>query len=249
MQISGKINVNGEGTSLLANMTGNSANALREGSSSTVAIEASDGGNVNLNMSGANSSITGDLKTGTGQKASITANLSGEGSRFTGNAEVIGDYSYDWWSKKYTFFEGNEINLTLSGDNARQVGKLKAEGNNTLKATYSGKGSALVTPDNRSPVVDNKGIMNLSFTNQAVLKGDVLNGVHVYKDDNSQPLKTFEGKLTANFEQSSHWNGNLSNRGGRADVTLGNGGRWAGDLDNQGGTANVTLKNGGRWDR
>lgn len=54
MQISGKINVNGEGTSLLANMTGNSANALREGSSSTVAIEASDGGNVNLNMSGYN---------------------------------------------------------------------------------------------------------------------------------------------------------------------------------------------------
>ena len=237
MQISGKINVNGEGTSLLANMTGNSAIALREGSSSTVAIEASDGGNVNLNMSGANSSITGDLKTGTGQKASITANLSGEGSHFTGNAEVIGDCSS----------EGNEINLTLSGDNARQVGKLKAEGNNTLKATYSGRGSALVTPDNRSPVVDNKGIMNLSFTNQAVLNGDVLNGVHVYKDDNSQPLKTFEGKLTANFEQSSHWTGNLSNRGGRADVTLGNGGRWAGDLDNQGGTANVTLKNGGRW--
>ena len=247
MQISGKINVNGEGTSLLANMTGNSAIALREGSSSTVAIEASDGGNVNLNMSGANSSITGDLKTGTGQKASITANLSGEGSHFTGNAEVIGDCSRDWWSKKYTFSEGNEINLTLSGDNARQVGKLKAEGNNTLKATYSGRGSALVTPDNRSPVVDNKGIMNLSFTNQAVLNGDVLNGVHVYKDDNSQPLKTFEGKLTANFEQSSHWTGNLSNRGGRADVTLGNGGRWAGDLDNQGGTANVTLKNGGRW--
>ena len=249
MQISGKINVNGEGTSLLANMTGNSANALREGSSSTVAIEASDGGNVNLNMSGANSSITGDLKTGTGQKASITANLSGEGSHFTGNAEVIGDCSRDWRSKKYTFSEGNEINLTLSGDNARQVGKLKAEGNNTLKATYSGKGSALVTPDNRSPVVDNKGIMNLSFTNQAVLNGDVLNGVHVYKDDNSQPLKTFEGKLTANFEQSSHWTGNLDNQGGTINVTLKNGGRWTGkaSMSGTGAATNVSVNEGATW--
>ena len=175
------------------------------------------------------------MKTGTGQNASITANLSGEGSRFTGNAEVVGDYSYN------TFSEGNTINLTLSGDNATQVGNLKAEGNNKLNAVYSGRNSSL------TGTADNKGIMNLSFTNQSVLNGDILNGVKVYEDDNSQPLKTFEGKLTANFEKSSHWTGNLSNRGGRADVTLGNGGRWAGDLDNQGGTTNVTLKNGGRW--
>ena len=248
-QITGKIEVDGKETSLLANMTGDSFIAPRESSSSTVAIEASDGGNVNLNMSGANSSITGDLKTGTGQKASITANLSGEGSHFTGNAEVIGDCSRDWLSKKYTFSEGNEIKLTLSGDNARQVGKLKAEGNNTLKATYSGKGSALVTPDNRSPVVDNKGIMNLSFTNQAVLKGDVLNGVHVYKDDNSQPLKTFEGKLTANFEQSSHWTGNLDNQGGTTNVTLKNGGRWTGkaSMSGTGAATNVSVNDNSIW--
>ena len=247
VQITGKIDVSGEESCLLANMTGTGSYiTTKDSDTSKVAIEASEGGTVNLNMSGANSSITGDLKTGTGQKASITANLSGEGSHFTGNAEVIGDYSYDRWSKKYTFSEGNEINLTLSGDNTKQEGNLKAEGDNTLNATYSGRGSALGTLDNRS-TVDNKGIMNLSFTNQSVLNGDILNGVKVYEDDNSQPLKTFEGKLTANFEQSSHWNGNLSNRGGRADVTLGNGGRWAGDLDNQGGTANVTLKNGGRW--
>ena len=224
VQITGKIDVSGEGSCLLANMTGTGSYiTTKDSDTSKVAIEASEGGTVNLNMSGANSSITGDLKTGTGQKASITANLSGEGSRFTGNAEVIGDYSYDRWSK-YTFSEGNEINLTLSGDNTKQEGNLKAEGDNTLNATYSGRGSALGTLDNRS-TVDNKGIMNLSFTNQSVLNGDILNGVKVYEDDNSQPLKTFEGKLTANFEQSSHWNGNLSNRGGRADVTLGNGGR------------------------
>ena len=245
VQITGKIDVSGEESCLLANMTGTGSYiTTKDSDTSKVAIEASEGGTVNLNMSGANSSITGDLKTGTGQKASITANLSGEGSRFTGNAEVIGDYYR--WSKKYTFSEGNEINLTLSGDNTKQEGNLKAEGDNTLNATYSGRGSALGTLDNRS-TVDNKGIMNLSFTNQSVLNGDILNGVKVYEDDNSQPLKTFEGKLTANFEQSSHWNGNLSNRGGRADVTLGNGGWWAGDLDNQGGTTNVTLKNGGRW--
>ncbi len=220
MQITGKIDVRGEGSSLLANMTGDSSIAPREGSSSTVAIGASDGGKVELNMSGTNSSITGDVNAVTGTGSSISLNLS----------------------------------------DAHQVGNLKAEGNNTLTAVYSGRNSSL------TGTADNKGIMNLSFTNQAVMNGDILNGVKEDEDNASQ--SPFTGQLTANFDQSSHWNGNLSNqggaagitldrgslwtgnldnRGGRADVTLGNGGRWAGDLDNQGGTANVTLKNGGRW--
>ena len=234
MQISGKIDVSGEGTSLRANMTGDSSISPREGSTSTVAIEASNGGKVELNMSGANSSILGDVKTGTGQNASITANLSGEGSRFTGNAEVVGDYSYN------TFSEGNTINLTLSGDNATQVGNLKAEGNNTLNAVYSGRNSSL------TGTADNRGIMNLSFSNQSVMNGDILNGVKVYEDNNSQPLKTFAGQLTANFEQSS-WNGNLSNQGGTAGITLDRGSLWTGNLDNRGGTSGVTLSGGGIW--
>ena len=244
MQISGKIDVSGEGTSLRANMTGDSSISPREGSTSTVAIEASNGGRVELNMSGANSSILGDVKTGTGQNASITANLSGGSSRFTGNAEVTGDHSRDWWTGKYTFSEGNTINLTLSGDNAQQLGNLKAEGNNTLNAVYSGRNSSLRGTSDYT--VDNKGIMNLSFSNQSVLNGDVLNGVKVYKENNSQPLKTFAGQLTANFEQSS-WNGNLSNRGGTAGITLDRGSHWTGNLDNQGGTSGVTLSGGGTW--
>ena len=233
MQITGKIDVSGEGSSLLANMTGDSSISSREGSSSTVAIEASKGGKVELNISGANSSISGDVQTGTGQNASITANLSGGSSRFTGNAEALGDFSGN-----------NTINLSLSGDNAQQLGNLEAEGNNTLNAAYSGRNSSLTGTSDYT--VDNKGIMNLSFSNQSVLNGDVLNGVKVYKENNSQPLKTFAGQLTANFEQSS-WNGNLSNRGGTAGITLDRGSHWTGNLDNQGGTSGVTLSGGGTW--
>ena len=200
VQITGKIEVDGEGTSLLANMTGDSSIAPREGSSSTVAIEASDGGKVELNMSGANSSITGDVNAITGTGSSISLNLS----------------------------------------DAHQGGNLKAEGNNTLNAVYSGRNSSL------TGTADNKGIMNLSFTNQAVMNGDILNGVKEDEDNASQ--SPFTGQLTVNFDQSSHWkNGNLSNQGGAAGITLDRGSLWTGNLDNRGGTANVTLKNGGRW--
>ena len=287
MQITGKIDVSGKGTSLLANTTGKGAYiTTKEGDASkgainasnsgevklnmsgansfitgaieasnsgkvelnmsgansfiTGAIEASNSGKVELNMSGANSFIKGDMKTGTGQNASITAELSGEGSHFTGNAEAVGDYSYNRWTRKYTFYEGNTINLTLSGDNAKQEGNLKAEGNNTLNAVYSGRNSSL------TGTADNRGIMNLSFSNQSVMNGDILNGVKVYEDNNSQPLKTFAGQLTANFEQSS-WNGNLSNQGGTAGITLDRGSLWTGNLDNRGGTSGVTLSGGGIW--
>ena len=200
VQITGKIEVDGEGTSLLANMTGDSSIAPRKGSSSTVAIEASDGGKVELNMSGANSSITGDVNAITGTGSSISLNLS----------------------------------------DAHQGGNLKAEGNNTLNAVYSGRNSSL------TGTADNKGIMNLSFTNQAVMNGDILNGVKEDEDNASQ--SPFTGQLTVNFDQSSHWkNGNLSNQGGAAGITLDRGSLWTGNLDNRGGTANVTLKNGGRW--
>ena len=198
MQITGKINVDGEGSSLLANMTGDSSIAPRKGSSSTVAIEASNGGSVNLNMGGANSSITGDVNAITGTGSSISLNL----------------------------FE------------AHQEGNLKAEGNNTLNAVYSGRNSSL------TGTADNKGIMNLSFTNQSVMNGDILNGVKVYEDN--APQSSFAGQLTANFDQSS-WNGSLSNQGGTAGITLDRGSLWTGNLDNRGGTSGVTLSGGGIW--
>ena len=233
MQITGKIDVSGEGSSLLANMTGDSSISSREGSSSTVAIEASKGGKVELNMSGANSSISGDVKTGTGQNASITANLSGGSSRLTGNAEAVGDFSGN-----------NTINLSLSGDNAQQLGNLKAEGSNTLKAVYSGRNSSLTGTSDYT--ADNKGIMNLSFTNQSVMNGDILNGVKVYEDNASQ--SSFAGQLTANFDQSS-WNGNLSNQGGTADVTLHRGSVWTGKSSMSGADSvtNVSVNEGSTW--
>jgi outer membrane autotransporter protein len=195
MQITGKINVAGEGTSLRANMTGDSS---IKGSSSTVAIEASNGGSVELHMSGVNSSITGDVNAITGTGSSIFLNLS----------------------------------------EAHQEGNLKAEGNNTLNAVYSGRNSSL------TGTADNKGIMNLSFGNQSALSGDILNGVKVYEDNAFQ--SSFAGQLTANFDQSS-WNGNLSNQGGTAGITLDRGSLWTGNLDNRGGTSGVTLSGGGTW--
>ena len=195
MQITGKINVAGEGTSLRANMTGDSS---IKGSSSTVAIEASNGGSVELHMSGVNSSITGDVNAITGTGSSIFLNLS----------------------------------------EAHQEGNLKAEGNNTLNAVYSGRNSSL------TGTADNKGIMNLSFGNQSALSGDILNGMKVYEDNAFQ--SSFAGQLTANFDQSS-WNGNLSNQGGTAGITLDRGSLWTGNLDNRGGTSGVTLSGGGTW--
>ena len=60
VQITGKIDVSGEGSCLLANMTGTGSYiTTKDSDTSKVAIEASEGGTVNLNMSGANSSITG----------------------------------------------------------------------------------------------------------------------------------------------------------------------------------------------
>lgn len=201
MQITGKINVAGEGTSLRANMTGDSS---IKGSSSTVAIEASNGGSVELHMSGVNSSITGDVNAITGTGSSIFLNLS----------------------------------------EAHQEGNLKAEGNNTLNAVYSGRNSSLTGTSDYT--ADNKGIMNLSFTNQSVMNGDILNGVKVYEDNASQ--SSFAGQLTANFDQSS-WNGNLSNQGGTADVTLHRGSVWTGKSSMSGADSvtNVSVNEGSTW--
>ena len=221
VQITGKINVSEEGSSLRANMSGGSFISSREGSPSTGAIEVSDSGNVELNMSGANSFITGTIEASNG--GSVNLNMGGANSSITGDVNAITG-------------TGSSISLNLS--EAHQEGNLKAEGNNTLNAVYSGRNSSL------TGTADNKGIMNLSFTNQSVLNGDILNGVKVYEDNVSQ--SSFTGKLTANFDQSS-WNGNLSNQGGTAGITLDRGSLWTGNLDNRGGTSGVTLSGGGTW--
>ena len=204
MQITGKIEVDGEGTSLLANMTGDSSIAPREGSSSTVAIGASDGGKVELNMSGTNSSITGDVNAVTGTGSSISLNLS----------------------------------------DAHQVGNLKAEGNNSLNAVYSGRNSSLTGTSDYT--ADNKGIMNLSFTNHAIMNGNILNGVKVYEENTS--MSPFAGQLTAKFDQSS-WNGSLSNQGGTANITLNGGSVWTGKSSLSGTEAatNVSVNGGSTW--
>ena len=78
------------------------------------------------------------------------------------------------------------------------------------------------------------------------MNGDILNGVKVYEDNASQ--SSFAGQLTANFDQSS-WNGNLSNQGGTADVTLHRGSVWTGKSSMSGADSvtNVSVNEGSTW--
>lgn len=205
-----------------------------------------DNASVLANFSGKNAVMTGDIKAHTSQ-STITAVFSGENSQFNGNVSASGDAisrgvanSSRWTT---TIYEGNTVNLTLSGANSSQTGDLKAEGENTLNAVYSGTGSSLTGNAN------NSGTMNLTFTNQSSMTGDMTNGKKVYKDAYHQPLKTVEGMLKADFDQASTWKGNLSSTVGSVDISLKGGSLWTGNLDAQAenGATRVSLDRSSIW--
>ena len=205
-----------------------------------------DNASVLANFSGKNAIMTGDIKTHTSQ-STITAVFSGENSQFNGNVSARGDVvskseNSSKWST--TIYEGNTVNLTLSGANSSQTGDLKAEGENTLNATYSGTGTSL------KGNADNSGTMNLAFTNQSTMTGDMHNGQKEYKDVDKQPIKTIEGLLKADFDKESAWKGNLTSEAGSVDLSLKNGSRWNGDLSAQAsdGATTVNLQNDSKWE-
>jgi hypothetical protein len=233
--------------SLLKVTSGATANILISGDNGKVDgnIRAVEKGNIQMDMSGENMAFTGDVEAAwnpndtrsTDDQASITANFSGAHASMTGSiraktstsnvmvnfsgengnliayVESVGnniDYrSRSSWQSE--IYEGNTVNLNISGAHASQKGNLKAEGNNTLNAVYSGEGASLTGN------ADNSGTMNLTFTNQSAMIGDMTNGKKVYEDVYYQPLKTVEGKLKADFNQASVWTGNLTSTTGSAE--------------------------------
>lgn len=205
-----------------------------------------DQSSITANFSGAHASMTGDIRAKT-STSNITVNFSGENSSLTGNAESVGNFlpgnssTNPTWH--YVIYEKNTVNLNLSGAHASQIGNLKAAGDNTLNAVYSGIGSSLTGN------ADNSGTMNLTFTNQSAMSGDMTNGKKVYEDVHDQPLKTVEGNLKANFNQASVWTGNLTSTAGSAEAVLQNSSRWTGNLDAQAadGATRIALQSGSAW--
>lgn len=203
-----------------------------------------DQSSITANFSGAHASMTGDIRAKT-STSNVTVNFSGENGNLTGDVESVGNQMYyssgsSWQSEIY---DGNTVNLNLSGAHASQTGNLKAAGDNTLNAVYSGIGSSLTGN------ADNSGTMNLTFTNQSAMSGDMTNGKKVYEDTHDQPLKTVEGELKADFNQASVWTGNLTSTAGSAEVSLQNSSRWTGNLDAQAedGATRIALQSGSKW--
>lgn len=207
-----------------------------------------DQASITANFSGAHASMTGSIRAKT-STSNVMVNFSGENGNLTGDVESVSgengnltEYveSVGWQSEIY---EGNTVNLNISGAHASQKGNLKAEGNNTLNAVYSGEGASLTGN------ADNSGTMNLTFTNQSAMIGDMTNGKKVYEDVHHQPLKTVEGKLKADFNQASVWTGNLTSTTGSAEAVLQNSSRWTGNLDAQAadGATRIALQSGSAW--
>ena len=217
-----------------------------------------DQASITANFSGAHASMTGSIRAKT-STSNVMVNFSGENGNLTGDVESVSgengnliacvesvgnniDYrSRSSWQSE--IYEGNTVNLNISGAHASQKGNLKAEGNNTLNAVYSGEGASLTGN------ADNSGTMNLTFTNQSAMIGDMTNGKKVYEDVYYQPLKTVEGKLKVDFNQASVWTGNLTSTTGSAEAVLQNSSRWTGNLDAQAadGDTRIALLSGSAW--
>lgn len=204
--------------------------------------DADDNASITADFSGKESVMTGNIESAT-SGGTITATFSGEKAQLNGNVSSVGYLRY-LYASKGAIYDGNTVNLTLSGDHASHTGDLVAQGNNMLDAAYLGSVSSLTGN------AINSGTMHLSFTNGSTMTGDMTNENIEYKDEDESPLKTVEGKLTAEFDKASLWQGNLTSTAGTAEVSLKNGSKWTGDLDAQAkdGATKVNLENAGAWE-
>lgn len=249
--IEGNVNATSEGTAQL-NLSGDHATlkgSLKNAWANFSYAEADDNASIAADFSGKESGMTGNIESAT-SGSTITATFSGEKAQLNGNVSSRGyfhtsDRGYIFTpEEKGAVYDGNTVNLTLSGDHASHMGDLAAEGDNMLNATYQGSASSLTGN------AINSGTMHLSFTNGSTMTGDMTNEKIEYKDKDESLLKTVEGKLTAEFDKVSLWQGNLTSTAGTAAVSLKNGSKWTGDLDAQAkdGATTVNLENAGIWE-
>lgn len=201
-----------------------------------------DNASIRADFYGKEAGMTGNIESATGG-STITATFSGEKAQLTGNVSSVG-YLRHLNASEGAVYDGNTVILTLSGDHASHTGDLVAQGDNTLDAAYLGSASALAGN------AMNSGTMHLSFTNGSTMTGDMTNEKIEYKSKDESPLKTVEGKLTAEFDKASLWQGNLTSTAGTAEVSLKNGSKWTGDLEAQAedGATKVNLENAGAWE-
>ncbi|WP_302610045.1 autotransporter outer membrane beta-barrel domain-containing protein [uncultured Mitsuokella sp.] len=230
------------------NLTMNGNNAVFSGNLSTeetrmdTGYEHNDNASIQASFTGKNAKVAGDIEA-IADHSTITLNVSGENSVYTGNASSTGAFFSSWSSQapsdiNYEFYDGATVNLNLTGAHTSQTGNLEAEGNNTLNANYTGLGSSLTGN------ADNKGLMNLTFDNQSSMTGNMTNDTMKYDDDKGT---TFAGKLKADFNNGSSWTGDLTNKSGTTNVGLNNGSLWNGNLSSTSGTATINLNNGSIW--
>lgn len=193
---------------------------------------ANDKASIHAQFSGANSTMTGDIQTRT-DHSTITADFSGENSTLTGNVKATGTPPAKSWFSGWRSASGTTLNLNMTGANTSQTGNLVADGKNTLNANYTGTGSSLTGSAN------NTGIMNLTFDNQSQMNGNMTNGHADYADGTS-----FDGQLKADFNNGSSWNGDLNSASGTATVSLNNDSAWNGTAS---GNGDINLANNSLW--
>lgn len=222
-------------------MSGN--NAVFSGNLSTeetrmdTNYEHNNNASIQASFSGKNAKVAGDIEA-VADHSTITMDVSGENSTYTGSASSIGAFITGSENPHYNFYDGTTVNLNLTGVHTFQTGNLEAEGNNTLNANYTGTGSSFTGN------ADNKGIMNLTLDNQSQMTGYMTNDTIKYDDDKGT---TFAGKLKADFNNGSSWTGDLTNKSGTTNVGLNNGSLWNGNLSSTSGTATINLNNGSIW--
>lgn len=198
--------------------------------------EPDDNASITADFSGKESVMTGNIESAT-SGSTITATFSGEKAQLNGNVSSVGRFR-TFYASKGPIYDGNTVNLALSGDHASHTGNLVAQGDNTLNAIYSGSASALAGN------AMNRGAMHLSFTNGSTMTGDMTNKKMEYKYQDGSLLKTVEGKLTAEFDKASLWRGNLTSTAGTAAVSLKNGSKWTGKAS---GNGDITLSGASLW--
>lgn len=98
---------------------------------------ANDKASIHAQFSGANSSMTGDIQTRT-DHSTITADFSGENNTLTGDVKATGTPPTKSWFYGWRSASGTTLNLNMTGANAAQKGNLVADGSNTLNANYTG---------------------------------------------------------------------------------------------------------------